>query len=178
MIYIILSEKNSIERSEIIGFIKQHIKYGNFNYRIIYTKLHIVESDIYFIDREKDIVLWQPIVVFNNLEFVKNFLNSIVILKRQSVLLQKISKYNPVNENMAINHGFYVVYINPDEIDITNDEWKLVVKDEMYLLDNIKLMELISLDLSNIKTEQIKIENIYDKDVEFIDIIKNQINIE
>ena len=142
MIYFFLSKSDSVIRGLIIDFIKNNIKSKNYEYKIIFCNQHIIESEISFIDIERDIVLWEPIVAYNNLEIVKNYLNSIVILERPSVYIQKISKFNPINENMAINHGFYLFYLNPDEKDITNDEWKLVVKEEMYLLTFDKLFEL------------------------------------
>ena len=149
MIYFFLSKSDSVIRGLIINFIKENIKSNNLQYKIIFCNQHIIESEISFINPEKDIVLWEPIVAYNNLEIVKSYLNSIVILERPSVYIQKISKFNPINENMAINHSFYLFYLNPDERDITNDEWKLVVKEEMYLLTFDKLFDLIKTNSNN-----------------------------
>lgn len=174
MVYIMLSEDESIIKREIIEFVKHIIKFNNFNYRIIYNKKHIIDSDIIFIDTSKDILLWEPIVANNNLELVKTFQNSIVILQRPSIFVQKISKFNPFNENMAINHGLYLIYINPNESDITNDEWKHVVKEEMYLMTHERLINLITEDEKNIKQEKIDVPDVFD---EIVNLVKNQINL-
>src|ERR1035437_9046650 len=100
MIYILLSKQESELQRLIINFVKENIKYKNFDYTFIWCdKQHIIESQLEIIDSVKDIILWNPFVAGNNLEMVKNFNNSIVILEKPSFYLQKLSKENPVNEN-------------------------------------------------------------------------------
>jgi hypothetical protein len=174
MVFIFLSKTDSEIRKNIIEFVRLNIKFKNFNYKIQYFNQHIFENELTDIADDKDIILWEPIVAHNNLELVKQFQNSIVILEKPSLYIQKISKFNPINENTAINHGFYLTYINPDDKDITNDEWKLVVKEDMYLMTLEKLIALISSDLDNLKTEKINIPDVFDGIVEWT---KNQINL-
>jgi len=170
-----LSKTNSVVQSNIIEFVKQTIKYNNFEYKCIYCNQHITDTDILHINIMNDIVLWNPFVSHNNLEITKSFNNSIVILDKPTLYVQKISKQNPINENMAINNGFYILYINPDSNDITNEEWKLVVQKDMFLMTKERLINLIREDNSNVKTEKIEVPNIFE---EITDFVKEQINLE
>lgn len=174
MIYVLLEKVDSPLQRKIIEFVKTNIKYNNFIYQIIFNEQHIIESTLDLINNEKDIILWHPKVAYNNLEIIKNFQNSIVILEKPSIYLQKISANNPINENLAINYGFYIVYINPDYSEITNDDWKLVVKENMYLITIEKLLYIINSDNENIKTEKIIVPDVFDS---IVDIVKNQINL-
>ena len=131
MIYILLSKSEVLLQKKIIEYIRINIKNNNFLYKIIFNNQHIIESDLENIDNEKDIVLWHPLVAYHNLEIIKNFSNSIVILDKATLYVQKISELNPISENLAINNGFYIIYINPDDKDITNDEYKLVVNEDI-----------------------------------------------
>ena len=176
MIYCILSKKESELQKNIINFIRDNIKYNNFDYKLIFIDgTHIIENQLNCISTNKDIVLWNPFVAGSNLELVKSFVNSIVVLEKPSVYIQKLSESNPINENLAINNSFYIIYINPENEDISNEEWKLVVPKELYLLTLEQLKNLIiNGDSSNIKTEKIIIPDIFDDIVD--DISKNQIH--
>jgi len=174
MIYVLLSKKKSELQNNIISFVKQIIKNNNFTYSIILNNKHIIESDLKHIDLINDIILWHPNIASDNLEIVKSFSNSIIILDKPSLYIQKISEFNPINENLAINNGFFIIYINPCTTDITNDEWKLVVQEDMYLMTSEKLIELINSDNTNICKEKIIVEDIFES---ITDIIKNQINL-
>ena len=174
MIYVMLSKSEITLQKKIIYFIKTNIKNNNFEYKIIYNNQHIWESDLIEINSLKDIILWHPNIAYDNLELVKSFSNSIVILDKPSLYVQKISRLNPINENLAINNGFFIIYINPCTSDITNDEWKLVVQEDMYLMNIDSLLNLINTDITNIKTEKIVVEDIFES---ITDIIKNQINL-
>ena len=68
---------------------------------------------------------------------VKKYINSIVILEHKTVLIQKISNRNPINENMALNHNFDLMYIEEDYNDITNLEWKLVMQPRVQKIETI-----------------------------------------
>ena len=175
MIYVILSKANSTStlQKKIIEFIKQNIKNNNFEYKLIFSdKKHIIESELEEVNPSKDIVFWEPIIAYDNLELVKNFSISIVILEKPTLYTQKISEFNPINENLAINNGFYIIYIQ-DSLDITNEDWKLVISEDSYLMKIDKLILLISSDESNIKKEKILVEDIFSN---ITDTIKNQIN--
>lgn len=170
-----LSKTNSVLQSQIIEFVKQTIKFNNFQYKCIYCNQHITDVDIKNIDILKDIVLWNPIVSHNNLEITKSFNNSIVILEQPTLYVQKISKHNPINENLAINNGFYILYINPDSNDITNEEWKLVVQKDMFLMTKERLINLIKEDTNNIKKEKVIVPDLFE---EITDFVKEQINLD
>ena len=75
---------------------------------------------------------------------------------------------------MAINNGFRIIYINPKTGDITNDDWKIVVREEMYLMTIPLLTQLILLDETNMKTEKLIVDDVFES---ITDIIKNQINL-
>lgn len=173
MIHIILSKVHTQLQSNIIQFIKTHIKGNNINYQIIFSEQHIRDKKIELIDK-KDIILWHPLIAGSNLHLVKQYYNSIVILEKPTIYLQKISPNNPVNENMAINNGFYILYINPNDNDITNDEWKYVVSEELYIIKLETLLALVINDIGNIKSTQLHTPQIF----EFIaDFFTNQTNI-
>lgn len=156
MIYIFLSKNKTDNTYKIIEYLKQNIT-EKYKYSLFFEN-YIQESKYNFIDKENDIVLWEPIVAYNNLEFLKLFVNSIVILNKPSVYVQKISQFNPINENLAINNGFYITYINPDDIDITNSEWRLVVKQDTFLITIERLINFIETTKENLKDDIITLE--------------------
>lgn len=136
MIYILLTTSKIEFQKEIQNKIIQYLKqYFNekIKYSIIYCPLHIIEKNIKHITNN-DYILFHPYVASNNLSIVKQFFNSIVILRHKTILIQKISKRNQINENLAINNGFKLLYIEPNYDDITNDNYKLIVHPEDYLI--------------------------------------------
>lgn len=162
-----LFENQIANQREIISFIETHIK-PKFKYKIIfYDKTHINDFDL---DTDaKNVYLWSPDVVYNNLDLVKSHKNSVVILSKPTILIQKLSKLNPVNENMAFNNGFFVYYINKERNDITNNQWKLLIEKKEYLLSNDDLDRFISDNTDKIETlistaqevfKEIKIQNL------------------
>jgi hypothetical protein len=140
----VVSNQNIKDKMSIIEFAKTHIKDNGFPYFLHFVSTHIDDKTFFErVDKDNDIFIWDPFVVYSNLELVKECQNSIVILEKPSIYLQKISKNNPFNEVSAINNSLYIIYINPDDVDITNDEWKLVVKDDMFLVTPEILEKLI-----------------------------------
>lgn len=103
---------------------------------------HIIESKLPQFGAE-DIILWHPQVAGNNLDIMKKYTNSIVILQAKTLYLQKISKYNPITENMAINHEFKIIYIDPEKEDISNEDWQLILSENHYTITKNKLINLI-----------------------------------
>lgn len=158
--------------SEIIEYVKIHLKEKQIKYKLIINDLHIIESKIKMIN-DNDFILWHPEVAGNNLSIVKQYKHSIVLLKSKTLLIQKLSSLNPINENLAVSNCFYVLYMNNNINDITNREWKLVVKEETYLLVIDRLLEMI---LRNPKNK-IKRKLVISKKVEKIDFRKEQINL-
>lgn len=173
MIYVMLSKENSVLQKNIANFLKV-FKYDNIQYKLIFNPKHIFESTIADINQSKDIVLWNPYVAYSNLDLVKQFQNSIVILEKPTLLIQKISEANPINENVAINHGFFLIYINPDREEITNNEWKLVVQEDQYVMTMENLLNLIKTDESNLRKEIKVYSDVFD---DIIQINKDQINL-
>lgn len=100
--------------------------------KIIQNDLFIIESKLPEIDKD-DVIIWDNTLASKNIDIVKHYQKSIVLLEKRTVLTQKQSKFNPITENMAINHNFKIMYIS-DENDITNEEWSLVVPEENYVV--------------------------------------------
>lgn len=151
MIYVLLTndKKNNYNieyQSKIIKFLKQH--FINIQYKFIFNPLHIIERNLDEI-KQDDYILFHPYVASNNLWLVKKFNNSVVILQNKTLLIQKISKRNYINENTAINNGFKLLYIDVDYNDITNDEYKLVIPEDDYTTTINKIIEHQSIN-SNI----------------------------
>ncbi len=139
MIYLLLTKDTQNDlQNNIIKHLKKY--FVNIKYKIIYCDQHIIEKNLSAIT-DNDYVLFHPIVAANNLWLVKKYLNSVVILQNKTVLIQKISKRNSINENMAINNGFKLMYIEPNYDDITNDDWKLVIQPEDYVVSIEHIIE-------------------------------------
>lgn len=126
----------------IIEFVQKNIKNNGIQYKLIYCKPNMDDKD--FQCTNDDVVLWHPNVAGNNLDFVKSCKYSIVILQSKTVLIQRPSPKNPITENMAVNHGFYVMYVDSADIDITNKEWNMVVTDDYYTLSIERLLTILN----------------------------------
>lgn len=163
---------NKTYEKDIIEYVKKYFKENRIRYKLIINDFHIIESKISMINKN-DFVLWHPEVAGNNLSIVKQYKFSIVLLKSKTLLIQKISSLNPINENLAVSNGFFVLYMNQDINDETNKEWKLVVKEETYLISIDKLLCLVKQDPNN----KIKRKLVIDKKIEKIDFRKEQINL-
>lgn len=134
-------------QKEIVKFISENLKNKiDSKIELIFNNKHIIEERISHIDRNNSIVLWHPLVAFNNLELVKKFKNSIVILPSKTVLTQYISENNPINENLALNHNFKILYMNTDSnlTDITNLNYQILGYEEDYLIDTEKIINIIN----------------------------------
>lgn len=144
MIYILLYKKPENEfisdlQKRIILFLNEFLvkNIDKSEYKIILCNKHIIENDLKIIDIKNDYVLWHPNLASDNLSLVKRFINSIVILKHKTVLIQKISKRNSINENMAINNNFKLMYIENDYNDVTNLNYKLVTQPQIININNL-----------------------------------------
>lgn len=103
-------------------------------FKFVVTNEYIYNKSIKDIGKQ-DLVIWNPSTASKNIDIVSNF-NSVILLQKPTVYIQKQSKSNPFTENMAINLGLKISYINPEN-DITNDEYKLVVSEKYYYVDNL-----------------------------------------
>ena len=151
MIYILLTKEKipfQLEiQKNIINYLKNHLQNG-ISYKIIYCQLHIVEKYLSEITQE-DYVLFHPFVAANNISIVKQYINSVVILRHKTILIQKISKRNQINENLAINNGFKILYMEPEYDDITNDSYKLIIQPEEYTISIQSIINKISGNINN-----------------------------
>lgn len=144
MIYILLSnnknDKHIIEvQTKIIEFLKSNFVgvLDKSKYSIIFCPTHIIESTLKHIDKFNDTVIWHPNVAANNLTLVRQYTNSIIVLRHKTLLLQKISKRNPINENLAVNNDIKLMYIESEYNDITNLDWKLVTEPKITTIEQI-----------------------------------------
>lgn len=127
-------------QKKIVNYFKQFTKENpNINVKIYIVPKHIVEKTIERIDKT-DYIIWHPLVAHNNLTLLKTFKNSIVMLEKKTVLLQKISVNNPVNENMAINHNFKLIYIDEQNDDITNIDYRILGYSGDFLISREQLL--------------------------------------
>ena len=181
MIYLLLSKQNSHYQKLIVKFFKENILYNsddiNIEYKIIYNNPVIIESNLISIEKD-DIVIWSAIVAYRNLDLVKTYKNSVVILEKPTILIQKISEENPINESTALNNGFYLMYIT-DKSDITNKEWKLILQKENYLIDvNDLLKEFKIQKQTEIKQNELKSQTKQQIDKQIFNNKIKQINYE
>ena len=150
MVYIMLSKQIDDMQDKIIEFVKKTLRINNVNYHLKFFDKHINDDEISEI-KESDFLLWHSKVAGDNLAIVTDFKNSIVLLEQKTVLVRKISERNPINENLAINHGFFILYINEYDSEVTNKEWKIVVQDNLYLLTFDKFIKLLKENKDNWK---------------------------
>jgi len=136
-IYLILQKTKSKQlndyQKDILNFFK------NYQIKIIVIDLFF-ENLIEMIDRDNDFVFFDKDFAYNNIDVVKSMQNGIVILPNETVYLRKINKLNPINETMAINHNFQIIYLKPLLSENTNDEWKIIVHEKNYIF-NLKNIE-------------------------------------
>lgn len=133
-------------QNKIVNYFKEKmINFPDIKVKIYISPKHIIEKTLENIDKHKDYIVWHPIVANNNLELLKTFRNSIVILQKKTVLLQKISENNPVNENMAINNNFKLLYIDKND-DITNLDYRIMGYESDYLITFENLIRKININ--------------------------------
>ena len=129
MIYYMATANRSDElQPKIITFLKKLLI--GYNLKIIINPTHIIENKLPKFT-EHDLLLWHPIIGAENIEILKNN-NSLVILLNKTIYLQRISKRNPINENLAVNNNFRILYIDELFSDITNADYKLAVQEDDY----------------------------------------------
>ena len=131
------------KQKQIIDFLKLNIRSNNIKYKLMFAKQNMDDKDIEQIN-QNDIVLWHPNIAASNIDFVKRFKHSIVLLQSKTVLIQKESVKNPITENMAVNHGFYIMYLDEFDKESTNADWSMVVNQDSYLVTFDRFKKLIS----------------------------------
>lgn len=138
-IYILLQNDDSEYNKIIVNFLSKSIDRKT-KVKIIGCNKHIIESDISMIN-EDDYVFWNPNLASNNLYLLREFRNSVVVLKHQTFYIQKSNKKNPITENMAINLNFKLIYIEEQNENINND-YSLILDKSYYIFDINKLNNL------------------------------------
>lgn len=135
-------EEIKFKQDQIIKFVKKNVRDHNINYKLHFFNRTIFDNEISDLD-VNDIIMWHPNVAASNLDIVKRFQYSIVLLVSSTILVQQVSLSNPINENMAVNHGFHILYMDEKYNDETNKEWKLVVEKDQYLVTLENLQKLL-----------------------------------
>lgn len=113
-------------------------------------KINLLTIDLFFDDRIENVDLMNDYVfidkdfAYNNLDVVKSFQHGVVMLENETVYFRKINKLNPVNENLALNHNFKILYLKPETQENTNDEYRIIVDNSNYLFNYEKLVSLIT----------------------------------
>lgn len=144
VIYLFLEKENSSYQRKFVEYFK-HLR-ADFNeveieLNIKYLPNFIIESEIEDIPRKKEnvYIFWNKFLAGRNIQLVKDFHNSIVMLENKTILVRKVSLSNPVNETLAVNHGFSLMYFDEEKDDITNAEYKLVTNPTLYLITKKQL---------------------------------------
>lgn len=131
------------KQKQIIEFIKKEIRSKNIQYKLLFVKPNIDDDDFSEI-KSNDILLWHPNVASSNIFFVKKFEYSIVLLQSKTVFLQKESVLNPITENMAINHSFFIMYLDESYNEVSNSDWSMVVNQDYYLISQKRFREILT----------------------------------
>jgi hypothetical protein len=142
MLYYMATDSKTNElQPKIIKFLKRIIPKGT-KLKIVVNPTHIIESKLpKFVD--SDILLWHPKVAGENLELVREW-SSFVILLNRTIYIQKISPRNPINENLAVNNNFRLLFIDEEFSDITNQDWKLAVQEDDYRITHEQFLTLLA----------------------------------
>jgi hypothetical protein len=126
-------------QKDIITFLAN--MFSEYSIKFVMNPRHIFEARLPKFGND-DLLLWHPGVAGRNLELVREY-NSVVVLAHQTILIQKVSDKNPINENLALNNNFKVVYIDEEYEDITNADWKLAVSEDDYRFTQEQLQNFI-----------------------------------
>lgn len=171
-LFIMLSKnKRNYFQEYILQYIINNFKKYGIVYEIILCN-EFKNDDEFTKIKIDDYILWEPITAFWNIDYVNSHVNSIVILKNPTILIQKISNKNPINESLAIVNGFRILYMDPEDMDVTNEEWRLVLNAVNYSITIEKLRKLIKPNLN----DKLQIE-MY-RTMRDSNISQNQVNLE
>lgn len=151
-IFIILDKKPSSElqhtyQKNLVRFFKD-LKINNtlsINIKLIFVDLFIIEQQLNDVnlaikENKYTYIFWNKYVAGKNLWLVKQYFKSIVVLENKTILIRKISDDNPINEQLASNNGFHILYMDETKDDVTNIEYKLVIHRDQYLIEQQKLI--------------------------------------
>jgi hypothetical protein len=124
-------------------FIEYDIKFI-YEYKIVWCN-DFIDDDFLKDIKPNDVVFWEPMLASNNMHMLKEMKKPVVLLEKPTVLIQEKSVNNHITENEAINNNFWIYYMNPDNNDITNRDWKLITNEDNWLLDKKKLNKIVEI---------------------------------
>lgn len=172
MIWVILekSDKHSLYNKKIIEWVRNNLQKKNLNYRILFVNDYMFDSEMSELTNS-DYIFWNPNIAAKNLNNVIQYKRSIVILEHQTLLNEKTSNLNPINENQAVAYGFYLMYLNEHEQ--VSREWKLAVQTDNYLMYQDNIMNNLESDKNNFKQNKIERLDVFD---DLTNFIQEQVN--
>lgn len=118
-----------------------------------------------------DYIFWNPFIAGKNLSLVQEYKNSIVVIERQTNMNQKLTHLHPINENLAVNYGFYLMYL--DENEAVSTDWRLAVQKSIYLRTQEQLLQILLSNPNNFKKEQIERQDAFE---DLANSIKNMVD--
>lgn len=148
IIYLIFQKDNNEYQKNIVNYFKLIRAFNkSLIIKIIIVDDFIIEKKLFNLIpiSATNYIFWNKYIAGNNLSLVKRYINSIVVLERKTIYLQKVSKLNPINETVASNHGFYILYLDENTEDITNSEYKLIVPETFYQLSKQNFLNTLNL---------------------------------
>lgn len=175
MIYVLLGDKTSTNQTlqynkKIIDWCREVFQSKNIEYKILFCKPYMFEIE-FGLD---DIIFWNPFIAANNLDIVIRYRHSIVILERQTLLSEKVTEINPINENLAVNYGFFLMYLIEDNNENISREWRLAIQTNNYLMPKNIVLNKIYNNPKNYRKQFIERKEIVEDNKE----IKTQVNLE
>lgn len=152
MIILLLERKEKLSSfdNKVIKWIKRNIRSENIDYRLLFVKSYLADSDISKLnlhDKNVQFIFWSGKLAKNNLSIVKQFPNSIVILSKHTMLGINSDWFN---ENDAINHNLNIMYLTEEEQEY-NREWKLAIRPDFYSISQKRILDQIYDDPKNFK---------------------------
>lgn len=166
MIYCLLSKKmlktknNKINlNKQIIEWFRNNIQKNNLEYKIKFVNEYIFEQEISEITN-KDYIFWNPFIASKNLALVQEYKNSIVVIERQTNMNQKLTHLHPINENLAVNYGFFLMYL--DENEAVSTDWRLAIQKTNYLMTQEQILQILLSNPENYKKELIERQDAFE----------------
>ena len=166
MIYCLLSKKmlktknnKSNLNKQIIEWFRNNIQKNNLEYQIKFVNEYIFEQEISEITNN-DYVFWNPYIAGKNLALVQEYKNSIVVIERQTNMNQKLTHLHPINENLAVNYGFFLMYL--DENEAVSTDWRLAVQKTTYLMTQEQILQTLLSNPENFKKQQIERQDAFE----------------
>lgn len=166
MIYCLLSKKllktknnKTNLNKQIIEWFRNNIQKNNLEYKIKFVNEYIFEQEISEITN-KDYIFWNPFIAGKNLALIQEYKNSIVVIERQTNMNQKLTHLHPINENLAVNYGFFLMYL--DENEPVSNDWRLAIQKINYLMTQEQILQILLSNPNNFKKEPIERQDVFE----------------